>query len=204
MNSKRPIEFFFDIVSPYSYLASVQIDAFAREMGREVVWRPVFLGAIFRASGNDMPARIPAKGMWMRRDLKMAAQMLGVPLRFPAAFPIKTTPHLRSLLAAESVGGQDALRRLAAAFFGAYWGEGHDITTEEWFTAAAATTGLSASALLAANEDEALVKKLKANTEEAVARGAFGAPTFLIGDELFWGHDRFDMMRFYLEHIAND
>lgn len=204
MTAKRPIEFFFDVASPYAYLASVQIEAFAKEVGRETFWRPMFLGAVFRASGNEMPARIPAKAAWMQADLRMSAQVLGVPFQFPTAFPIKTTAHLRALLAAESVGGQDALRRLAAAFFEAYWGEGHDITEKAWFTSAAATTGLNAAALLAANEDEQLVKKLIANTEEVVARGAFGAPTFFIGETMFWGHDRFETMRFYCEHVAKD
>ena len=179
MAAAKPIEFYFDLASPYAYIAAERLEGFAREVGRE--------------TGNEMPARIKEKAAWMTRDLRMSCQMYGLDFRFPKAFPIRTIAHHRALLAAEAEGGQDALRRLALAFYRAYWGEG--------FTAAAASTGLSPELLINANNDEAIKQKLIANTDEAIARGAFGAPTFMIGDQLFWGNDRFEMMRFYIEHV---
>ena len=201
MAAAKPIEFYFDLASPCSYIAAERLEGFAKEVGRETVWKPVVLGGIFKATGNEMPARIKEKAAWMTRDLRMSCQMYGLDFRFPKAFPIRTIAHHRALLAAEAEGGQDALRRLALAFYRAYWGEGHDITQPEWFTAAAASTGLSPELLINANNDEAIKQKLIANTDEAIARGAFGAPTFMIGDQLFWGNDRFEMMRFYIEHV---
>lgn len=202
MAAADPIEFYFDLASPYSYIAAARLEDFAKEVGRETIWKPIVLGAVFKATGNEMPARIKEKAAWMTRDLKMSCQMYGLPFRFPKAFPIRTIAHHRALLAAEEQGGQDALRRLALAFYEAYWGEGHDITQAEWFTSASATTGLSPELLINANNDDAIKKKLIAYTDEAVQHGAFGAPTFVIGDRLFWGHDRFEMMRFYIEHVA--
>lgn len=201
MAELQPIEFYFDVVSPYSYIAASKLETFAKEVGRRTVWKPVLLGGIFKATGNEMPARIKEKAAWMVRDLRVSCQMAGIPFKFPSAFPINTVAHQRALIAAERHGGQTELRNLALAFYAAYWGEGHDITQPAWFQSAAAATGLAAEVLLNANEDPAIKAQLVANTEEAVSRGAFGAPTFVIGDDLFWGHDRFDMMRFHIEHV---
>lgn len=204
MSELTPIEFYFDVASPYSYLAAMQIEDFAAEVGRPTRWVPFLLGGVFRATGNEMPARIKEKAAWMFRDLRMSTQMLGIPFRFPSAFPINTVAHQRALIAAEAEGGQEALRALAKAFFEAYFGAGQDITQGEWFRTAAAKAGLAVEPLLAANDDPAIKAKLVENTEQAVARGAFGAPTFFIGDSLFWGHDRFETIRWYLEHVRTE
>lgn len=204
MSEKIVIDFYFDIASPYSYIAAARIEDFAREVGCTTRWVPVLLGGIFRATGNEMPARIQAKAQWMSKDLRMMSQMAGVPFRFPKIFPMNTVSHLRALIAAEKQGGQDALKRLAMEFYKLYWGQGRDISAEEWFAAASAGAGLSAEAMSAANDDAEVKAQLIHNTEEAVERGAFGAPTFVIDDRLFWGNDRFEMMRWYLEHVRTE
>lgn len=195
MSSKEPIHFYFDIASPYAYLASESIDALGEEVGREVIWKPFVLGAVFKATGNDMPARIKAKAAWMTKDLAMHARVLEVPFRFPQAFPIRSIALMRALLGAEERGGQQALRKLAHAMYRVYWGEGVDVSSEDGLRLAAGRAEMDAEQLAADNDRQELKAKLAELTQEAIDAGAFGAPSMVVGDQLFWGNDRLALMR---------
>lgn len=180
----RKLEFFFDVVSPYSYVAAVQV---ARSPQLQLAeWRPFFLGGVFKAAGNQAPMMVPAKGRYMAKDLKRLFAHYETPFRFPAVFPTNTLVAMRALAAAPA----DAVKDHALRLFAAYWGEGRDIGD------AAVLAQLLPAELLAAAADEAVKEKLKANTESAVARGAFGAPSFFLDDELYFGEDRL----FLIEH----
>ena len=181
----KKLELFFDLSSPYSYLAATQVEALAERTGAEVAWRPMVLGAVFKAVGNEMPARVPHKARWMGQDLQRWAELHGVPLRFSSHFPLNTIKAMRLVLVDDSKAAAVAL-----AGFRAMWAEDRNITEEPELRRIAELGGLDPATALQAIETPAIKDRLRANTDEAVARGAFGAPTLFVGDELFWGNDR--------------
>ena len=179
----KKIEFVYDIVSPYSYIAATQMAQF--EGKAEVIWKPVLLGGIFKATGNSGPAfTVAAKMPYMFKDLGRLVAHYQLPFAMPANFPTNTVTVQRLLCAASD----NDRAALTLKLFDAYWGQGKDITNVELLTE------LAGAELLAKTQDEAIKNQLKANTEDAVARGAFGAPTFFIGDEMYFGEDRLFLM----------
>lgn len=183
----KQIEFFWDPASPYTYLAGTQIDALAARHGAAVAWKPFVLGKVFEATGNRAPATIPAKGKHLFQDIQRWAALYGVLLRFPKIFPINSIAALRAGCAANTQGRGG---EFAQAVMHAYWAEGADIAQPEALVAIASGIGLDGAALLAQTQDQAIKDQLRANTDEALQRGAFGAPTFYVGDQMFWGNDR--------------
>lgn len=183
----RSLEFFFDLSSPYSYLAATQLPALAARAGAEIAWRPMVLHAVFKATGNDMPARVEAKARYMLADLERWAHHYGVPFRFSSHFPANTIKAMRLILVA---GGEGRAGDAAIAAFRAMWVEDRDIAAPAELSAIARRVGLDPEAALAAIESPEVKDQLRANTDEAIRRGAFGAPAIMVGDELFWGNDR--------------
>lgn len=186
------IDFFYDIGSSYSYLAATQIEGVARKHEREVRWRPMLLGAVFKATGNDMPARIPAKAKWMLQDLTMWAKSYGVPFTFPVgSFPANT---LRAMRACVFAAERKKARELSLALFEGYWARGIDPSSEEGLQKASAAAGLDGAEVLAAIETQPVKDGLRASTDAAIALGIFGAPAIVVGDHLFWGNDRLPLV----------
>ncbi|MCP5175951.1 MAG: 2-hydroxychromene-2-carboxylate isomerase [Moraxellaceae bacterium] len=175
----KKLEFFYDIVSPYSYIAATQMAKF--EGKAEVVWKPVLLGGVFKATGNSGPAfTVPAKMPYMFKDLQRLSAYYQIPLKMPANFPANTVTVQRVLCAAS-----DAERpALTLKLYDAYWGQGLDVTNTELLTE------LVGAELLAKTQDEDIKNQLKTNTEAAVAYGAFGVPSFVMDNELYFGEDR--------------
>lgn len=184
------IEFYWDSASPYTYLAATQIEALAARHGASVQWKPFLLGKAFEATGNKPPVGVPAKGKYMFSDLRLWAQHYGVPFSFPKVFPVASLISLRIAcgLPEEMVG------KWALAAMTAYWNTGADLGQPEVLKTIAVSLGLDPDATLALAQDPAVKERLKANTDEAVARGVFGAPTFFIDKHMFWGNDRFVLM----------
>jgi len=178
------IDFFFDIGSPYTYLAFQRIPDVISETGATVAHRPFLLGAVFKATGNSMPALVPARGQWMLTDLQRSAQRYGVPFTFPPFFPINSLLPMRALATFDS----DEVREPAGRVFDAYWGEGRDVSKPDILA------GLIGSEAVSGAQEQSVKDALRANTEEAVARGAFGAPTFFVGDAMVFGNDRLDVL----------
>jgi len=181
----KKLEFFFDLSSPYSYLAATQVQPLADKTGAALIWRPMVLGAVFKATGNEMPARVPGKARWMGNDLQRWAEHYGVPFRFSSHFPSNAIKAMRLVLVDEKKAAAVAL-----AGFRAMWADDQDLTQDDVLRQIAAAGGLDPATALSAIENPEVKERLRANTDEAVARGAFGAPTMLVGDELFWGNDR--------------
>lgn len=190
------IEFFWEPGSPYTYLAATQIEALARETQARVEWKPFLLGKVFEARGTRLPASIPAKAQYMFKDLRRWAEQYQVPLSFPSVFPVHSLLASRVAVAAQEQG-QEAVAALA--ILGAYWGRGQDISQEPVLLAALNDAGLDGAALLARTQDAAVKERLKQHTEEALARGVFGAPTMFVGEAMFWGNDRLDHLRRVLQ-----
>lgn len=194
--SKPQIDFFWDPASPYTYLAATQIEAIAADCGATVSWKPFLLGKAFEASGNRPPISVPAKGKHLFVDLRRWATLYGIPLQFPKSFPVNSVAAERAAIAAANAG---KAAEFAQALMGAHWGEGRDISQPDELKAVAMSIGLDGEAILAATQDPTVKEKLKAHTEEAVKRGVFGAPTFFVGDEMFWGNDRLELLRAHLK-----
>jgi 2-hydroxychromene-2-carboxylate isomerase len=139
------------------------------------------LGALFKTVGNDMPARVPNKARWMFNDLQRWAEQYGVPFRMSSHFPVNCIKAMRLIL----VDPQKA-EAVTDAAFKAMWVDDRNLADDAEVRALANTFGLDPAAI----DQPAIKDRLRANTDEAVARGAFGAPTMVVGDELFWGNDR--------------
>ena len=183
------LEFFYDFVSPYSYLASTRVEAMAARTGATIRWRPFLLGGVFKATGNRAPIEIPAKGVHMLLDLGRWSKRLGVPLHFPASFPFSSMLALRAAFAAEAAG---KLVPYTHAVYKAAWADGRDVASAEGLTAVLDEAGLDGAALVAAAPQykEALIKQ----TQELVDRGGFGGPALFVGEELFVGNDRLEFV----------
>ncbi len=185
----REVSFFFDYSSPFAYLASTQIEAVARRAGAAIRWRPFLLGALFKAIGT---ADVPLLGMPEPKrllaglDMTRWAEHLAVPLRFASRFPMSSVKALRMTLQLP-----DAQRPpLVHALYRAAWADDRDISSDAELSAIAASAGLDGAALVAGTRDDAVKARLKEATDEAQAAGLCGAPSFLVGDLLFWGQDR--------------
>jgi 2-hydroxychromene-2-carboxylate isomerase len=182
----KRVDFFFDLSSPYSYLAATQLPAMARRAGAELAWRPMAMGALFKAIGYSGPQFVPpAKKRYQVEDLARWAAQYGVPWRLSSHFPANTIRAMRLILVDDS-----RAEAVALAGFAAMWADDLDLTDEAVLARIAEAGGLEPAAALRAIETPAVKARLIANGEEAVARGVFGAPAMLVGDQLFWGNDR--------------
>ena len=194
------LEFFFDYGSPYSYLASSQLPALVERTGAEVIYRPMLLGGVFKATGNSSPAVEPceAKRAYGGLELRRWIAHLGVPFSGNPHFPINTLLLMRTAVAAQHAGVFEPFHR---AVYPAFWAKGENLGEPEVISRIAQKAGLDARALLEGAADAAVKAELRATTEEAVARGTFGAPTFFVGDQMFFGNDRLDFVeRALVEH----
>jgi 2-hydroxychromene-2-carboxylate isomerase len=183
------IEFWFDFSSPYSYLASELIDDLAAKHGRKVKWRPIMLGAAFKASGLPLLITIPLKGEYSKRDFDRSARFLGIPYKFPSKFPLATLVAARGYY---WLHGQDCAkaREFAHAVFRAYWVEDRDIGELPVVLEISGALGIDPEAFAAAIATPEIKDRLKQETEAAIAKGMFGAPYFMVDGEPFWGADR--------------
>lgn len=183
----KRVEFFYDYASTYSYLVHREIERVASEHGAEVDFRPMVLGFVFKATGNSMPASVPAKAAYMVHDVRRWARHYDLPFKMPSVFPVNTIRALRAAVAAIEDG---VFARYHHAVMDAYWARDQDIGDAETLATVARSAGLDGERLVARAEDPTIKAGLKANTDDAIARGVFGAPTFFVGDQMFWGNDR--------------
>ncbi len=187
----KTIEFLFDVGSPTTYLAHRRIPDLIARTGAEVVYVPVLLGGIFKATGNASPVTVPAKGVYMGADMARFAKKFGVSLNMNPYFPINTITMMRM---AAGLVGEDPFPMLVDTLFDAMWKGRKNMGDPEVLASVLAGAGFDPAALLAIAESAEAKDRLKTNTETAVARGAFGAPTFFVGDEMFFGQDRLDFV----------
>ena len=183
----KRIEFFYDYASTYSYLAHREIERVAAAHDAELVFRPMVLGFVFKASGNSMPAAVAAKAAYMVHDVRRWARHYDLPFKMPSVFPVNTIRALRAAVAALEDG---VFARYHHAVMEGYWAHDRDIGDAETLAKIASDVGLDGERLVARAEDPTVKAGLKANTDDAIARGVFGAPTFFVGDKMFWGNDR--------------
>ena len=188
------IEFFFDFGSPTTYLAHTQLPRIAAETGAALVYRPMLLGGVFKATGNASPVTVPAKGRWMGQDIARWARRYGVPFAFNPHFPINTLMLMRGAVGVQ-MKQPELFTPYVDAVFHAMWVEPRNLGDAAEAAAVLAPLGLSAEAFMALAGDAEVKTALVAATEEAVARGVFGAPTCLVGGQMHFGQDRLDFVR---------
>ena len=189
----KTVEFFFDFGSPYTYLAYHQLPKIAARHGATVIWRPILLGGVFQATGNKSPMEVPAKGQYSLIDLQRWAQHFGVPLQMNPHFPINTLPLMRGAVAMQ-LRSEVEFQRYVAVIFRAMFEHPRNLNQPEEVAAVLAENGMDPTAFVDLINAPAAKEKLKENTAQAVARGVFGAPTFFVGEQMFWGQDRLDFV----------
>ncbi len=186
------VEFFYDYSSPWTYLAFTRIEDLCRRHGAELVWRPILVGGIFNTvnpsvyESRERPVPVKARYLW--KDLHDWARFQDVAIRFPpSVFPVNSVKALRGALVALEHG---CIGPYSARVFAAYFGEDRDISRDDVLRAIATEVGLDPDAFLAAIATQPYKDRVRANTDECVARGGFGSPTMFVGDDMYFGNDR--------------
>lgn len=193
-SNSRTLEFYFDFGSPAAYLAWTQVHALAQDAGATLVLKPMLLGGVFQATGNRSPMAVPTKGNYVFVDFSRFAKRYGVPLVMNPHFPINTLLLMRGA-AGLQLRGDARLVDYCNAMFKAIWVDALNLGDPAVVGQVLVAAGFDPQALLALTAEPDVKERLKATTEEAVARGVFGAPTFFVGDQMFWGQDRLDFVR---------
>jgi 2-hydroxychromene-2-carboxylate isomerase len=192
--SDRTVEFFFDFGSPTTYLAHTQLPRLARESGARLVYRPMLLGGVFKATGNASPVTVPAKGRWMGQDIARWAARYGVPFAFNPHFPVNTLTLMRGAVGLQ-MRQPEIFERYVDAVFDAMWVQPRNLGDAGEIAAVLRPLGMDPETFVALVGDAQVKAALVAHTEEAVARGVFGAPTCFVGDQMHFGQDRLDFVR---------
>lgn len=187
----KQVEFYFDVGSPASYLAWTQIAQLAERHGAEVVYQPMLLGGVFKATGNASPASVPAKGRYTRIDFERFARRYQVPFAQNPFFPINTMQLMRGAVA---LLDGDQFQPYVDAVFRAIWVDGQNMGDPDVVARVLGGQGFDVAGLLQQINDPAVKERLRQITERAIERGVFGAPTFFVGDEMFFGQDRLDFV----------
>ncbi|MGB8971104.1 MAG: 2-hydroxychromene-2-carboxylate isomerase [Pseudomonas capeferrum] len=195
------VEFFFDLGSPASYLAWTQLPAICARQGATLHYRPMLLGGVFQATGNASPAMIPAKGRYMFTDLGRFAARYSVPFGLPPGFPLNTLMLMRGVIGTQLQDPQ-RFEALLKALFTGMWGERRNLGDAAVLQQTLEQAGFDIAAFSALAGDAQVKAALKQATEDAVARGVFGAPTCFVGDEMFFGQDRLDFVEDALRQRA--
>lgn len=188
---EKKVELFFDVISPAAYIAWNVLPKIASAAGAELVYRPFFLGGVMQSVGNQPPGTIPNKGKWMGTDLPRWCKMYGLDYHRNDVFPQMTLTHMRGAVA---LLGTDQFKPYCDVLFNALHVDNRDIQQQEVIVELLGPLGLAMPDFMAKISERDIKDKLKANTQEAVDRGAFGAPTFFVGDNMHFGQDRLFMV----------
>ena len=190
----KTVDFYFDFGSPAAYLAYTQLPKLVAETGATVAWKPMLLGGVFQSTGNLPPISVPAKGKYVFKDFARFAQRYGVPLNMNPHFPINTITLMRAATGLQ-MRNDARFGEFMQAMFKAIWVDSKNMNDPATVGAVWQAAGFDAAAMLALCNEQSVKDQLKADTQAAVERGIFGAPTFFVGDKMFWGQDRLDFVR---------
>ena len=183
------ITFYFDFVSPYSYLAQTQMAKLADETGASIEYVPVLMGALYQEQGAQIPASNPNKAAWINKDCALWAKHYDVEFSWVKPFPFNSIALLRAVLWLK-VNQPDAVSKFIDATFNAIWQGKLDVTSEADMAKHIYALDIDAQALFAGTQQDSIKQQLKDNVLLAVNKGFFGLPGFTVGNELFFGQDR--------------
>lgn len=190
----KSFEYWFDFGSPAAYLAFTQLQKLEADTNSKAVYRPMLLGGVFQATGNQSPASVPAKGAYTFKDFDRFAKRYGVPFNSNPYFPINTLLLMRGAIGMQQ---KEPERFLAycKAVFQAIWVDALNMNDPATVGAVLHNAGFDPQSLMTLANETPIKEALKATTTDAVARGVFGAPTFFVGSQMFWGQDRLDFVK---------
>jgi 2-hydroxychromene-2-carboxylate isomerase len=192
------LEIYWDFSSPFAYLGSTQAAALAQRTGASLHWRPMLLGAVFKAIGTpDVPilSWSSAKRSYFNEDMQRWARYWNVPLKMPSRFPMSSVKALRAYLALP----EERREAFREATFRAAWAEDRDISDDAVLASILGVVGVEAPEILAQCSTPAIKQALFAATDRAIAAGVFGAPTWIVdGQDLYWGQDRLELVELAL------
>ncbi|HCH99614.1 MAG TPA: disulfide bond formation protein DsbA [Alphaproteobacteria bacterium] len=188
----KTIDFYFDFASPASFLGYTQIEAIAERTGAALVWKPMLLGGVFKATGNASPVLIPAKGRWMNDDIMRWAQRHGTSIIYPEGFPLNTLALMRGAVGYQLREGQERFRLYVDLIYRAIWQRQIDLRDAETLAGLLRDNGFDPDTFLLMVAEPEIKQALIAATEAAVERGVFGAPTFFVDGVMHFGQDRMD------------
>lgn len=186
------LEFFYDCSSPWTYLAFHRVEGVVARTGATLSWRPVLVGGVFNAVNESVYEQrrnpVMPKLRWYVKDLQDWASFYGLKIGQPPVFPVNSVKAMRIAIWADAEG---LLPRWSRRVFEAYWGELRDISKDDELAAIARDVGIDPAAALAAAADPAFKERLRANTDELIARGGFGSPTMFVDEvDMYFGNDR--------------
>ena len=193
-----PIEFYFDFSSPYGYLGAQRIETVAAEFGRTVLWRPILLGVIFKTTGQSPLVSQTLRGPYSARDMARSARKLGVKFALPEGFPFSSVYPCRIFYWLDSRSPEDA-KAYARAVYHAAFADGKPPAEPEAAVDVAVGLGHDRAAVLAGMQDPAIKEQLRDATQQAMHKGVFGSPFFIVDGEPFWGNDRLGEVREWLQ-----
>lgn len=197
----RQLDFYFDCSSPWTYLAFHAVQSVARETAAEIVWKPILVGGVFNAVNQTVYENRakpnPLKQAYSLKDMQDWARLYGLAIKFPPTiFPVNSVKCMRGAFVALDEG---KLVPYATAAFEAYWGADRDLAREEVLADIAERAGLERQRFFAGIETASCKTRLRANTDELIARGGFGSPTIFVGNDMFFGNDRMPLVKAALE-----
>ncbi len=192
----KTVTFCFDFGSPYSYLAYNYLSPI-KETGAQIDLKPVLLGGIFKATGNQPPATVQKKGEYMFKDIQRWANKLDISFKMNPYFPILTVPHMRGAILAQK---KDILEDYMQSMFDSMWLKGLNLNDQEILTQVASESGIDPNDFAEGISSDEIKDELRVNTQFAIDKGAFGVPTYFLENEMFWG---IDSIKFLLESLKN-
>ena len=192
----KTVTFCFDFGSPYSYLAYNYLSPI-KEAGAQIDLKPVLLGGIFKATGNQPPATVQKKGEYMFKDIQRWANKLDISFKMNPYFPILTVPHMRGAILAQK---KDILEDYMQSMFDSMWLKGLNLNDQEILTQVASESGIDPNDFAEGISSDEIKNELKENTQFAIDKGAFGVPTYFLEDEMFWG---IDSIKFLLDALKS-
>ena len=190
----KTLDFYFDFGSPAAYLAWTQLPRLCADTGAVLNYKPVLLGGVFQATGNRAPITVPLKGTYLFEDLGRFAERYGVVLKHNPFFPVNTITLMR-IATGLQMRADPRFDSYVTAMFEAMWINASNLGDPATVAGVLAAAGVDGADLVALAADPAVKEQLRADTEAAVVRGIFGAPTFFVGEKMYWGQDRLDFVR---------
>ena len=185
----KPLEFYFDFVSPYSFLAHKQIRKIEDKEGVKIIYKPVLLGGLHNLHGIKAPAFIPAKAKHMVRDCKLIAEKNNIRFKFNSYFPIRSLNLMRGVLVAEE---DNVKKYYIDNIFNTIWQDGLNMNDVIVIQKILQNLNINPKTFLLRTTSSLIKDLLRKKTNEAYEKGVFGAPTFVVNNKIFWGQDRIE------------
>ena len=185
----KSVEFYFDLGSPYSYLAYYRLLQMAEQQEIQIVYKPILLGGVFKATGNRSPIEIPVKGVYSILDMQRWAEYYQIPMQMNPHFPMNTLTLMR-ILSGVQLLHLEKFEQVLKLLFDAMFGTPQNLNEPTVLAEVLKPSGFSVEDIMSMVQSEVVKQKLITETEQAIQRGIFGAPTFFVGDEMYWGQDR--------------